>query len=390
MRAFLRYPLLGFTITLLGACGDFGGGLPVGPVAVRLDPAYPALTFDRPVFVTPIPGTAQVAVVSQLGTILAFDDRDDVTPADVDVFLNIQLRVVTGTELGLLGLAFDPDFANPTNRFFYVNYTANRPLPAPGRTVTVISRFHVGLNGVADPASETILLEFDQPFDNNNGGMLAFGPDGRLYVASGDGGSFNDPFDNAQNLNSLLGKILRITTTPLAIVPPDNPFVGRPNTREEIWALGLRNPWRFSFDRGTGRMWIGDVGENALEEIDLGARGANYGWRVYEGSRSNFNPTSIPASAFTAPVFEYGRSLGQSIIGGFLYRGSAIPGLAGRYVYADFTSGRIWALTVDQTVAVANEQIATVASPSSFGETVAGELLVVSYGGSIFRLVPDL
>jgi glucose/arabinose dehydrogenase len=381
-----RYALLGFTLVALAACGvDFGGGLPVGPVAVRLDPAFPALTFDRPVFVTPIPGTGQVAVVSQGGTILAFDDRDDVTTADVDIFLDIRLRVVTGSELGLLGLAFDPDYA--TNGFFYVNYTSSRPLPP--RTVSVISRFRA-VGGLGDPTTETILLEFDQPFDNNNGGMLAFGPDDRLYVASGDGGSFQDPNNNAQDLNSLLGKILRLTTVPGAIVPPDNPFVGRANTREEIWALGLRNPWRFSFDRGTGRMWIGDVGQDTLEEIDLGAAGANYGWRVYEGSRSNVNPTGIPASAFTAPVFEYGRSFGQSIIGGFLYRGSAIPGLAGRYVYADFTSGRIWALTVDQTVAVANEQIATVTSPSSFGETVAGELLVVSYVGSIFRLVPDL
>jgi glucose/arabinose dehydrogenase len=371
----------------LAACGaDFGGGLPVGPVAVRLDPAVPALVFDRPVFATPIPGTTQLAVVSQAGTIQTFEDRDDVTPADVKTLLDIRLRVVSGVELGLLGLAFDPDYAN--NGFLYVNYTTSRLLPTP-RIVTVIARFRA-IGGVADPATEVILLEYDQPFDNNNGGMLAFGLDGRLYVASGDGGSFDDPSGNAQNLNSLLGKILRLTTTPGAIVPPDNPFVGQPNVRGEIWAYGLRNPWRFGFDRATGQMWIGDVGQDALEEIDLGARGANFGWNVYEGSRSNVNPNSIPASAFVAPVFEYGRSFGRSITGGYVYRGSAIQGLIGRYVYADFISGRIWALTVNGAVAVSNEQIAVAVSPSSFGETATGELLVVSYAGSLFRLVPDL
>jgi glucose/arabinose dehydrogenase len=221
--------------------------------------------------------------------------------------------------------------------------------------------------------------------------MLAFGPDGRLYVASGDGGSFDDPSDNAQNLDSLLGKILRLTTTPGAIVPPDNPFVGQAGApREMVWAYGLRNPWRFSFDRATGQMWIGDVGQDALEEIDLGAAGANYGWNVYEGSRSNINPNGIPASAFVAPVFEYGRSFGQSIIGGFVYRGSAIPGLVGRYVYGDFTSGRIWALTANGTTVLGNEQIVMAVNPSSFGETATGELLVVSYAGGLFRLVPDL
>ncbi len=373
-------------LALLSACGaDFGGSLPLGPVAVRLDPAYPALAFDRPVFVTPIPGTGRLAVVLQEGRIVAFDDRDDVTA--VDTFLDISQRVEDQDELGLLGLAFDPDFAN--NRRFYVNYTTTRPVPP--RTVTVIARFEVSAtSGVADPLSEAILLEYDQPFTNNNGGMLAFGPDGRLYVGSGDGGSFDDPSGNAQNLNSLLGKILRITTTPAAIVPPDNPFVGEPNVREEIWAYGLRNPWRFSFDRATGRMWIGDVGQDALEEIDHGAAGANFGWNVFEGSRSNINPGGLPASDFTAPVFEYGRSFGQSITGGYVYRGSAIPGLAGRYVYADFISGRIWALTVNGVVAVGNEQIAVALNPSSFGETATGELLVVSYAGGLFRLVPDL
>jgi glucose/arabinose dehydrogenase len=386
MTSLVRNALLGFAVALLIACGGDGTGIPL--VAVRLDPAYPALAFDRPVFVTPIPGTAQLAVVGQAGMIHAFDDRDDVAVADVDTLLDIRDRVTDGGEAGLLGLAFDPGYA--TNGFLYVNYTTTPPAPAPPPPLrTVISRFQV-IGGVASPASETILLQYDQPFTNHNGGMLAVGPDARLYVASGDGGSGNDPDNNAQNLGNLLGKILRLRTTPGAIVPPDNPFVGQAGARGEIWAYGLRNPWRFSFDRATGRMWIGDVGQSALEEIDVGAAGANFGWRVYEGSMSNVNPTNIPASAFVAPVFEYGRSQGQSITGGYVYRGSAIPSLVGRYVYADFGSGRIWVLTLNGTMAVDNQQVATMNNPSSFGETATGELLVVSYSGRLFRLVPDL
>jgi glucose/arabinose dehydrogenase len=389
MGSRFQHALLAFTALLPAACGGNGdeAGIPLGPVAVRLDPVYPALTFDRPVFVTPIPGTNQLAVVSQAGTIHAFEDRDNVAPADVETFLDISARVTDGGELGLLGLAFDPNYA--TNGFLYVNYTTDQPAPLR----TVIARFsRAAGGGVADPNSETILLEYDQPFTNHNGGMLVFGPDQLLYIASGDGGSSNDPQNNAQNRGNLLGKILRIRTTPGAIVPPNNPFVGLVGARGEIWAYGLRNPWRFTFDRATGRMWIGDVGQGAREEIDVGAAGANYGWRVYEGTLSNVNPTNIPISAFVAPVFEYGRSQGGSIAGGYVYRGSAIPALVGRYVYADFVSGRVWALTLNGATAVDNQQIATVTQPSSFGETAAGELLIVSYAvaGRLFRLVPDL
>ena len=243
--------------------------------------------------------------------------------------------------------------------------------------------------GVGDPSSEALLLEFNQPFSNHNGGMLAFGQDGRLFVGSGDGGSGNDPQDNAQDLGTTLGKILRITTTPGAIIPADNPFVATPGARGEVWAYGIRNPWRFSVDRLTGELWIGDVGQSAREEIDLGVAGANYGWRVYEGNRSNVNPTNIPASSFTAPVFEYDHGQGQSITGGYRYRGSAVPALAGRYVHGDFISGRIWALTLSGNVAAGNALLGTLANPSSFGETAGGEILIVSYGGTLHRIVVD-
>jgi glucose/arabinose dehydrogenase len=374
----LRIGSLALLLVACGGGGDGGGVVPPPGGGVRIERAYPSLSFNEPVFVTAIPGSNQLAVVEQDGVVRVFVDSDATTTSTV--LLDIDSLVSSGGETGLLGLAFDPDYA--TNGYLYVNYTAAGPLR------TRVSRFTVTA-GVGDPNSEALLVEFNQPFSNHNGGMLAFGLDGRLYVASGDGGSGGDPQDNAQNLGNLLGKILRLTTTPGAVIPGDNPFVATPGARGEIWAYGLRNPWRFSVDRQTGELWIGDVGQNALEEIDLGAAGANYGWRVYEGSQSYNNPTSIPASSFTAPVFEYDHGQGQSITGGYRYRGSAVPALAGRYVYGDFVSGRIWALTLNGNAAAGNAQIGTVQNPSSFGETASGELLIVSYGGTLHRIVVD-
>lgn len=370
---------IGCLALLLVACGGGGDGgtLPPPPGAVRIERAYPALSFDSPVLVTAIPGSNQLAVVEQDGVVRAFVDSDATTSSTV--LLDIDALVSSGGETGLLGFAFDPDYA--TNGFVYANYTAAGPLR------TRISRFTVTA-GVGDPNSEALLLEFSQPFSNHNGGMLAFGQDGRLYVASGDGGSGSDPQDNGQDLGTVLGKILRLTTTPGAVIPVDNPFVATPGARGEIWAYGVRNPWRFSVDRLTGELWIGDVGQGAREEIDLGVAGANYGWRVYEGSLSHVNPTSIPASSFTAPVFEYDHSQGQSITGGYRYRGTAIPSLAGQYIYGDFISGQIWALALNGNVAAGNALLGTLANPSSFGETASGELLIVSYGGTLHRIVP--
>jgi glucose/arabinose dehydrogenase len=373
-------------VLLLAACGggsDMSGGSssppPSPPPIVRIERAYPNLSFTDPVFVTAIPGTSHLAVVEQSGVIRSFVDSDSATSSSV--LLDITALVSSGGETGLLGLAFDPDYA--TNGYIYVDYTAGGPLR------TRISRFTV-VGGVASQASEANLLEFAQPFSNHNGGMLAFGQDGKLYVASGDGGSANDPRANGQNLGVLLGKLLRLNPTPGAVVPNDNPFVGTPGARGEVWAYGLRNPWRFSVDRLTGEIWIADVGQGQIEEIDLGAAGANYGWRVYEGTRSNVNPTNIPPSAFTAPVFEYDHSVGQSITGGYRYRGAAIPALAGKYVYGDFVAGRIWMLTLGGNAALSNLPLGTLDNPSSFGETASGELLIVSYGGTLHRIVANL
>ncbi|MBI2384169.1 MAG: PQQ-dependent sugar dehydrogenase [Gammaproteobacteria bacterium] len=344
----------------------------------RFVDAYPKLRFQQPTFIVPAPDDpSRLFVVSQAGRIHAF--RDDPATEQAAVFLDIGAKVRNYGEQGLLGLAFDPGYAQ--NGFFYVNYVTSAK---PRRTI--VSRFRATAADAADPNSETVLLEFEQPYANHNGGMLAFGPDGKLYVAAGDGGSANDPHDNAQSLSTVLGKILRLN--PDGSAPRDNPFVGRPGARGEIWAYGLRNPWRFSFDRETAQLWAADVGQDAQEEIDLIVKGGNYGWRYYEGTRSNVNPRRRPISDFIAPVHAYGRDRGGSVTGGYVYRGRRIPALRGAYVYGDFTSGRIWALRHDGPRVVDNREIGRIPYPSSFGEAADGELFVCSYEGAIYRLEP--
>lgn len=355
-------------------------GLP-SPIPVQLTNAFPSLLFDRPVFLTAPPdGTNRIFVVEQPGRVLVFPNSASVTTANV--FLDLTTRVQFGGEEGLLGFACHPAFA--TNRQFFVYYTRGTPRRS------VISRFTVstGDPNVADPASETVLLEIPQPFSNHNAGMLAFGPDGKLYIASGDGGSADDPFANGQSLTTLLGKVLRVE--PDGSVPADNPFVGTgAGVRGEIWAYGLRNPWRMSFDRATGQLWLGDVGQNAEEEVDIVTRGGNHGWRVFEGTRSNVNPDDRPASDFVAPVHSYSHDFGNSITGGYVYRGAAVPSLAGSYVYGDYGSGTVWALVHDGTQVVQNVEIASAPSPASFGEDEAGELHICCFDGRIRRFVPD-
>ena len=367
-------------ILLLVACGS-GNGAPASSAqaALAVEVAFPDLSFSNPLFLTHAgDGSNRLFVVERAGRILVF--LNDPAVDSAAVFLDIRERVLAGGEMGLLGLAFDPDFA--ANGHFYVNYT----LADPRRTR--IARFRVSAADPdrADGASEKVLLEFEQPFTNHNGGMLAFGPDGKLYIAAGDGGSANDPQNHGQRLDTLLGKILRID--PDGTIPPDNPFADAPGAHGEIWAYGLRNPWRMSFDRATGQLWAGDVGQGAREEIDVIVKGGNYGWRVYEGTRSNINPDNIPLSAFIAPVHEYGHDLGRSVIGGYVYRGSALPAFAGAYFYADFVSGRVWALRRDGSADPDNAQVASVPSPSSFGEDEAGELYLTSFDGRIYRLRP--
>jgi len=306
------------------------------------------------------------------------------------LFLDLRSKVVLGSETGLLGLAFPPNFAE--KQYFYVNYTPPTPLR------TVISRFRVSATNpdVADPASEQIILTFNQPFANHNGGGLVFGPDGFLYIGTGDGGSGNDPQGNGQNTNTLLGKMLRIDTESGAAtyaVPPSNPCMGSSSYRPEIWALGLRNPWRYSFDRETGDLYIADVGQDRAEEVNFQPAGdpggQNYGWNVMEGLnclRSGCNMTGL-----TLPVMEYTHALGISITGGFVYRGVLFPALRGIYFFSDYGSGRIWGLRRSGDVWQNQVLLNAAINVSTFGEDQNGEIYLARHsggaGGEIYHLV---
>lgn len=293
-------------------------------------------------------GTELLYVVEKAGVIKIINPDGSV---ETEPFLDIRNRVNSGgSELGLLGLAFHPDYAN--NGQFYVNYTDNVGL-------TSISRFFRDSTNAlkGDPNSEDKMLRFAQPFNNHNGGDLDFGPDGYLYIASGDGGSANDPNNYAQNINSYLGKMLRIDvdTTESYRVPASNPFVGTLGL-DEIWSYGLRNPWRFSFDSETGDMWIGDVGQNRLEEIDFqpadSEGGENYGWKCYEANNPYITRDCDLMQEFTFPIFEYDNNrfqAGCSVTGGYMYRGSTFPNLFGWYIYCDYCSGKFWALQATDT-----------------------------------------
>ncbi len=370
-----------------------GIGLSCGhPAAAqyRLQESFPGLTFTQPVDLqNPGDGSGRLFVVEQPGRIqLVGKNGGEYTK---QLFLDLTGRVAAGGEMGLLGLAFHPDFAS--NGTFYVDYTRADPRQS------VISRFKLAADpDTGDPLSEEILLTVDQPFSNHNGGQIAFGPDGYLYIALGDGGSGGDPQNNAQNLRSLLGKILRIDVNAAQegrayAIPADNPLAG--NTagyREEIYAWGLRNPWRFSFD-SAGRLWCGDVGQNQWEEIDLIQKGGNYGWRITEGKHC-YNPASgCNTDGLEMPIHEYGHDDqgGFSITGGYLYEGEKLPGLRGRYLFGDFVSQRVWALDYDPaggTAAVATLLTTAPAGISSFGVDEAGELYLCGYNGRIWSLAP--
>lgn len=299
--------------------------------------------------------------------------------------------VGTQNEQGLLGVAFHPRYEE--NGFFYVNYT----LPNGD---TRISRFQRNSNEpyLADLDSEVVLLEVDQPFSNHNGGCMKFGPDGYLYIGLGDGGSGGDPLNNAQKRNTLLGKMLRIDVDgdlPYAI-PADNPFFGNLTYAQEIWALGLRNPWRFSFDRITGDLWIGDVGQDSWEEINMqpasSAGGENYGWRCYEGKHPFITTGCGSVDSYVFPVWEYANAGPDcSVTGGFVYRGLRYPKLFGHYLYADFCSGKIWSLTFDSTGGWNNQQLADLDNFQfvAFGEDKNGELYLAALGSGIIYRVTE-
>jgi glucose/arabinose dehydrogenase len=362
---------------------------------VRLQLAPVSAGLDRPVFVTGAgDGSGRLFIVEKGGVILVLEPGQS-SPRP---FLDIRERVLSrGSEQGLLGLAFAPDF--PRSGAFFADYT-----DLSGNTV--IARFQVAADAAgADPAGEFKLLGIDQPAANHNGGMLAFGPDGYLYVGTGDGGGANDRYGNGQNPGTLLGKMLRLDVAgdPSGpdTIPPDNPWRnaqwnGR-DVRDEIWAFGLRNPWRYSFDRATGDLWIADVGQNQYEEINRVPAGAggkpegglNFGWPIMEGTHCFPDHATCRREGLTLPVADYSHGAdGCSITGGYVYRGAAIPGLAGAYLYGDYCSGRIWALVQGANGAWQSHLLLeSDLSISSFGEDEAGEIYVADLqGGTVYRL----
>jgi glucose/arabinose dehydrogenase len=349
-------------------------------VTIQLEPVLTGLS--SPVYVTHAgDGSNRLFIIEQPGTIKVLQPG----ATSPTVFLNITARVLSGGEQGLLGLAFHPQFSS--NHRFFVYYTR----PTDGSIV--IAEYHVSASdpNVAD-TTETIILTIPHPTNtNHNGGMMAFGPDGFLYIGTGDGGAANDPPNNSQNINVLLGKILRIDIDhPNGPVPysspSSNPFFGSTPGSDEIYALGLRNPWRYSFDRGTGQLYVGDVGQSAREEIDIVTLGGNYGWRIMEGTICNpsFNGgVCTPPAGHIPPIFEYTHSAGRcSITGGYVYRGQIGTLPTGAYIFADYCTGEIFLLeNGSQTVL-----LDTSLNISSFGEDEAGEIYVVALGGAVYRI----
>jgi glucose/arabinose dehydrogenase len=368
---------------LLAGCSDGGSGPPdPGTAEVRLEEVARGLS--NPLYLTAPAGDPRLFVVEQPGRIRVVENGALLpTP-----FLDITDRVSSGGERGLLGLAFHPAYAS--NGYFYVNYT---DLAGDTR----VERYRVSADPArADPASARLVLHVAQPFSNHNGGMLAFGPDGRLYVGMGDGGSGGDPQGNGQNPATLLGALLRLDVDggdPYAI-PADNPYAGRPGGRGEVWATGLRNPWRFAFDREAGLLYLADVGESEVEEVNVvpaGAAGLNYGWSVMEGSRCFRPAEGCSRAGLVLPVLEYTHGEGCSVTGGYVYRGSRIPALRGHYFYADFCRGWVRSFRYDGSGAADRREwdFGGVGNVLSFGEDATGELYVLAASGRVFRMVPE-
>jgi uncharacterized repeat protein (TIGR03806 family) len=358
--------------------------------AVAVD-AFPLLPdFASPVHATHAPsGADRVFVVEQRGRIWVVEN--DPGAATRKTFLDLSSRVAqTGSEEGLLSLAFHPEHGE--NGQFVVCYAEAGPPPAR----TVVARYRTTADpDVGDPASEERLLVLEPPQGNHNGGMLAFGPDGLLYLSVGDGGGQGDPNLHGQRLDVLFGKILRIdvdsTSPPLPYgIPADNPFAASTGgERREIWAFGFRNPWRISFDRTTGTLWCGDVGQYRREEVAIVRKGENHGWRAKEGTET-FDAGLLGNAPFAPPVLDYGHVTGTAVIGGHVYRGSLVPALYGSYVYGDYSTGTIWGLSSLDGLPTANVVLDRVENPSSFGEDRAGEILVCGHlDGRVRRLVEN-
>jgi glucose/arabinose dehydrogenase len=382
MRLFAQksLPVLFAVLGLLVLTADRGYA---NPDTLTLEFQEIASGFSSPVFLTHAPGDFdRLFIVERGGTIRII--KNGTTLASP--FLDISSLVQSGNEQGLLGLAFHPDF--PDSSYIYVNYTR------PGGD-TRVARFTVTANpDVADPGSLSTVLDVVQPFSNHNGGMLAFGPDDYLYLGMGDGGSAGDPEENAQSDTTLLGKMLRIdvNTVPYA-VPGSNPYVGDAGILDEIWAFGVRNPWRWAFDRTTGDLWMADVGQGQLEEINYQAvtstGGENYGWDIMEGTDCYEPSVGCDQTGLVMPLYEYSHSAGRcSITGGYVYRGCAIPDLDGWYFYGDYCTGEVWRIIrLASGLYQGPEPIETISSfqLSSFGEDAYGELYLVELNTGIIR-----
>lgn len=396
--------------------------------AIKLQPVFLKLQDERPVWLSEVPdGSGRVCIVYQDGKILILKKGSD--GGDAREFLNIENRGPHfDNEDGLMSIAFHPGFK--TNGLFYVYYNQKNPAnqnkhPQNYPFRSVISEFKVSATDPdkADLASERILLEVPQPFSNHKGGEVAFGPDGYLYLGLGDGGLGDDPFGNGQNTATLLGKILRLDVNTRAVVgsgkrrhelaygfPPDNPFVKEPDmggrgAQKEIYAFGLRNPWRYSWDRVTGDLWVGDVGQNLWEEVDLVTKGGDYGWSVREGTH-HFKP-GPPGAQYIDPVMEYphrpdvlsqslfpDHTIGLCVVGGYVYRGTKYPELDGIYLYADYNLGTIWGFRYDRAARKVTMQGLLLGQPkniTSFAEDAEGELYVLTQNRQIYAItVPQL
>jgi glucose/arabinose dehydrogenase len=406
---------------IIGVCGLV---LAAGAVCFGAPPmpseAPPAVRFElvaqveeRPLFVTH-DSRGRLFIVEQPGRVRMMTGGKLLEKPYIDISEDLY----TQGECGLLGMAFHPKFAE--NGLVYLNYTRQKPGIVPGKiqkggkTVNVMTLETVIAEFKVDPAAESVdlkterlVLLIDQPYENHNGGMIAFGPDGMLYIGMGDGGNQRDPHRNGQNLSVLLGKMLRIDVTPREgyAVPKDNPFVAKQGARPEIWTYGMRNPWRFSFDRETGLLYAADVGEERWEEVDIISKGGNYGWSEREGdypfirkprAKDEPKPTSPPekAEGFVGPIKTYWHDIGMSITGGYVYRGKAIPALRGWYLYGDYSKGTIWGLKYeegkvvgDAVVKITNEKEVRPMLPSGFGEDDEGEIYICSHqDGKVWKL----
>ena len=393
MRKYVLF-LFALTALLIASCGGNGGDSNVTPPPPGGMPTEPPAAPPQLTLVSFVSGlaspldlqapnddTGRLFVVEQEGTIKIIRNGSVVSSP----FLDITSKVSSGGETGLLGLAFHPDFAQ--NGRFYLNYTRNS-----GQLQTVIAEYRVSANAdQADASSERILFTVDQPFTNHNGGQLAFGNDGFLYIALGDGGGGGDPRGNAQDLQTLLGKILRIDVNTTSGgrqygIPSDNPFAGGGGL-PEIFAYGFRNPWRFSVDASTGRIFVADVGQNSREEIDLLESRGNFGWNVMEGTQCFEPSTGCNMNGLVLPITDYGRDEGGTVIGGYVYHGATISALQNIYVFGDFISGNIWGLQRQTNGSWTRTRLASTGKNiSSLGQDQTGELYVVDYSGSVWKL----